>query len=1143
MSINLGSAYGEIQIGVGDAQRNVQSLADTLTGIGTKLSLGVSAPIIGVGIAGLQAAGDFQQALAQIGVASGATSEQMAAMQQQALDLGAETSFSAGEAADAMLELSKAGLDANETMAAVPGVLDLAAAGGLELAQAAEIASNAMNAFALPAESMPEVANLLAAAANASSVEVTDLADSMKMSASVMSTYGQSIEDTTTALAILGNQGLKGSDAGTSLKQMFLSMAAPTQKASDLMNELGINIYDAQGNMLEMPAILEELRGALFEAGEATVYVGGRTQAQNDELERLQKAYARTKSSLGDYQAGSKGAGLNDDQRKKKLAELNKELTAYQGQINALMGIQGTATTVTRQLTEEERNAAMATLFGSDAVRAANILLQAGTEEWDKMSAAVTKEGAASAMANARMNGLNGAIEYIKGTIDSLLIETFLPFLDSLSGAIRWIADLMAGFNDLSPAVKNGALAFLAVLAAIGPVMLGISGMITLFGALLSPIGLIGLAVAGLAAAFASNFLGIRGLVDGFVSQVSDMASKAKAAFDLAAGGVNGLVAAIATLGGGTVNVDLDTQITDVDWGDFHYKYDATSLITYVDWGNFHFVYDAAAGIATVDWGSFDLTYTYDALTKITTVNWQGDGNLGTFIYDATAGIISIDWTGQVDGTNLAFSYDSSAGIKYVEWNEELFHYVYDAEAGVTKVDFGKGLFHAEYSATSTVESVLWGVYQHFYSANATIDRVAWGAWQHLYDAQAGIDEKSVLWGAWEHTYNALSKVSESSVLWGLWSHSYDAKAAVKEDSILWGLFTHTYDVEAGVSTFKIMGMSVSEFGKWIASNLIITSPLAGFGIGTEISQADKDMQKGMDNIHSSWDDAWEGMQKTWESTQVVFDTGWTTVQTWLTTTLPAALTTLRDDFSLKWTAIKTTWDTIQTGLVTGWTVVQTWLNTTLPAALTALQTAWDTAWNAIRTTWDTVRAALVAGFNTVNTWFTVTLPGALSTLQGKFESAWSAIESAVTSAISPITSAISGLAEFMTTTLPAAANSLKDFLAGLVFPNPFAAIASIIDSIGSKIQAIIDAFNRLKDALSNFSLPDWLQPFGLSAASLLAPAVATAPAAPGGSSRMGDGGVNVSIHVDHISSAFDLEEVAIKVGQRVSDEIRRRQR
>lgn len=424
--INLGSAYGEIQIGTDKAQQSVQSLAQTMRNVGQTMTTTLSLPILGVAAAGLNAAMGFEQSMNQIQVVGGVAADAMSSLNAKALQLGAETSFSAGEAAQGMLELAKAGLSADEVMGSIGGTLDLAAAGNLGVGQAAEITANAMNAFSLPAEEATRVANLLAAAANSSSVEVTDMAQAFTMSASVFGANNVPIDQLAASIAILGNNGLKGSDAGTSMKTMLMRLTSPTAEAADVMRHLGLQVYNADGSFRNFQDVVAD---------------------------------------LGD---------------------------------------------VTADLTDEQRNMALTQIFGADAIRAANILIKEGAGEYERMMGAVNQAGAATDVANARMKGLAGAIQYIQGTIESLMIGAFQPFLQGIADMIRGLADMMASFGQLPQPVINAVLAFLGVLGVAGPVIFAIGQIGVVMGALLNPIGLVVLAVAGLAAAFASDFMGIR---------------------------------------------------------------------------------------------------------------------------------------------------------------------------------------------------------------------------------------------------------------------------------------------------------------------------------------------------------------------------------------------------------------------------------------------------------------------------------------------------------------------------------------------------------------------------------------------------------------------------------------------------------
>ena len=141
------------QIGrtAGGLKQQLANAAAEMRNIGMGLTAGVTLPVVGIAAAAVNSAAQFEQSLNVMQQVSGATEAQMASMQAQALQLGAETAFSAGEAAAGMLELAKAGLDTDQVMAAIGGTMDLAAAGNLGLAQAAEIAANAVNTFGLDA--------------------------------------------------------------------------------------------------------------------------------------------------------------------------------------------------------------------------------------------------------------------------------------------------------------------------------------------------------------------------------------------------------------------------------------------------------------------------------------------------------------------------------------------------------------------------------------------------------------------------------------------------------------------------------------------------------------------------------------------------------------------------------------------------------------------------------------------------------------------------------------------------------------------------------------------------------------------------------------------------------------------------------
>jgi TP901 family phage tail tape measure protein len=203
----------------------------------------------------------FEQQMSRVAAVSGSTRGQMEAMTKQAEDLGAKTSFSAREAASGMYELSTAGFKADEVMRAIPGTLDLAAASGTDLASAAELQATALRGFGLNASQAGRVADALATTVNRSAVEMSDLQDSLKYIAPVARATGQSMESMLAAIGLMGNVGVKGSQAGTTLRTALVRLTAPTDKSRDALAKLHITAGELRGpkGLLPLPQILEKV--------------------------------------------------------------------------------------------------------------------------------------------------------------------------------------------------------------------------------------------------------------------------------------------------------------------------------------------------------------------------------------------------------------------------------------------------------------------------------------------------------------------------------------------------------------------------------------------------------------------------------------------------------------------------------------------------------------------------------------------------------------------------------------------------------------------------------------------------------------------------------------------------------------------
>ena len=268
---DLGTAYGRIILSlddsaVGNARASIgaglKDIGDSVRNVGASLTT-LTAPVLAFGLTGLKAASDFDTVINQIRVFGELGPQDLERVRQAALKWGADTKFSALDASAGMLDLLKSGQSVEQAMQTMTGVLNLAGAGNLNLAQSAGIVSSALAQFRLGADQSGMVANSLAKAANASRAEVGGLGDALVQVGPVAANFGLSIDETNAVLATFANNGIMGADAGTKLRSMLTNMTETTKPVKDAWNELGLSLYDSQGNLRDFNTVLVELDTAL----------------------------------------------------------------------------------------------------------------------------------------------------------------------------------------------------------------------------------------------------------------------------------------------------------------------------------------------------------------------------------------------------------------------------------------------------------------------------------------------------------------------------------------------------------------------------------------------------------------------------------------------------------------------------------------------------------------------------------------------------------------------------------------------------------------------------------------------------------------------------------------------------------------
>lgn len=237
------------------AKKGLKVAAAAITGTATALA--------GVATAAAKTGADFESQMSRVKAISGATGEEFEKLKAQAIELGAETSFSASQAAEGMENLAAAGFTTTETMEAMPGLLDLAAASGEDLASSSDIAAAALRGFGMEASEAGHVADVLAENANRTNSSVAETGEAMKYVAPLARSAGLSFEETAAAIGIMANAGIQGSQAGTTLRGAISRLSKPTDDMQNAMDDLGISFYDADGKMKSLSDQVGMLRNAM----------------------------------------------------------------------------------------------------------------------------------------------------------------------------------------------------------------------------------------------------------------------------------------------------------------------------------------------------------------------------------------------------------------------------------------------------------------------------------------------------------------------------------------------------------------------------------------------------------------------------------------------------------------------------------------------------------------------------------------------------------------------------------------------------------------------------------------------------------------------------------------------------------------
>lgn len=430
--------------------RDIQNSGKTISNLGSAMTKAITVPIAGVATAAVKTAADFEAAMSEVGAISGASGEDMAKLTAKAKEMGATTAFSASESAEAMKYMAMAGWKTADMTEGIAGIMNLAAASGEDLAATSDIVTDGLTAFGMKAKESGRFADVLAAASSNANTNVSMMGESFKYCAPIAGTLGYSVEDTAVALGVMANSGIKGSQAGNALKTSLARMASGTGEAGKAMKELGISMTDSKGGTKSLMEVMENLR-----------------------------------SSIGTVDVDLVDSAGNLRQYDDIVADLSK---------------------TTKGLSQIQQVQAASTIFGKDNMSAMLTLVNAGADDFNKLTKAIYgSAGSAETMAGKMLDNLNGQITLLKSAIEGILITVGDKLLPYIKKAVTWFQTAADYINSLSDAQVDNIVKWVGIAAAIGPA-------VTVFGKIVTAVGTVQKTFASVIKIF-TRFKGVIGVI------------------------------------------------------------------------------------------------------------------------------------------------------------------------------------------------------------------------------------------------------------------------------------------------------------------------------------------------------------------------------------------------------------------------------------------------------------------------------------------------------------------------------------------------------------------------------------------------------------------------------------------------------
>lgn len=997
--------------------KGLTTVGDKIAGAGKILTTGLTVPIGTAVASSVKFGAEFDKGMSNVAAVSGATTEELGKMREAAISWGEKTVYTATEASDALYYMGLAGWGANESIAGLGPVLNLAAAGDLELGRTSDIVTDAMTSMKLAAgelnkdgiENTIHFTNSLAATMSNSNTDVDQMGEAFKYVAPLAGALGYDINDLSLALGLMANVGVKGSQAGTGLRQALKNLIAPTDKAQAYMDKFGVSLYDDTGKAKDMRTFMEELRGTF---GDLSVDI----YDSNGELKSAEQIMEEYGHSLP---------------------------TTQQEKLNAIVEIFGTRALpsilgIIEQGDDKFTDLADAIDGSDEAFVKYNGDIMPMKEALEKFGDNVydtTKGfeilGAAEGMAQIQMDNLQG--DWIRFTsalgTSKIMISDLVK--DSLRGFVQKLTELVQRFNSLDDAQKKHILKIAAIIAAIGPLLF-------VFGKTVAGIGHVIIGFHKMSEAF--NLIKV-----GFTMFGTKLKNVAEA-FKLAKAGFTGFASQTSTLG---------TALAGV----------TAPMIAII------------AVIAVLVAAFVHLWKTNEDFRNKITAIWDGIVNkfkeAGQKITDAINSL-GLDFSGLGEAIYAAWDWICNALAPILT---EIFANigrliggVIDIVTGVVQVICGiiKGFKDGDWSLFIEGLKSIWDGFW----AIATSPFVAVYNVLTEYLAKFGLTWSDV----WNGIKDFFFGIWEAIKTW--FTNVLNAIANFFT-GILNGIHNTWVSVWTAVSTFistTLTNIQTFFTNVWNAIKNFVGNTWDS--IKTKISITFESIknfiQTTLQTIQTIKQTIWTAIKNfianTWDAIKTKISTTFEAIKNFVTTTLQAIQTTMQTIWNAIKTFIANTWDAIKTKISTTFEAIKTFITTTLQAIQTTMQNIWNAIKTFVINTVETIKTQVSQKFEALKSAVTTTVENLKTAAQNKFNEMKTNVTNTVENIKTQVSSKMTAMKEAAVQTISNMAtsiiNKVKEIYNGIV--NTFSDIKSKMEGVGSNI--VNGIWNGIKNGW------DWLK-------------------------------------------------------------------